>query len=168
MENRYVDWSKAFDNGEWQCLGREIMEERKGSWSNDNPEGLESDDYVPIYNYAYPLDLRSLDEDKVVKICDETNCTVVLNCEDDLLYVALCGCGMNYSQDIALAYMIAYSHEGQEYGIIPRHLLFDVCKSEALSVSHEKFDIIREKLSEGFEKLKASCDQELEILKRYC
>ena len=89
MENRYVDWSKAFESGEWECLGRQIMEERKGCWSEDNPEGLENDDYVPIYNYAYPLDLRSLDEDKIVKICDETNCTVVLNCEDDLLYLAL-------------------------------------------------------------------------------
>lgn len=164
MESRYVDWWEASKGDEWHCVGRQVMEEKKGLWFEDNPEGLEGDDYIPIYNFAYPLDLSSLDEDRTIRICSETNCTVVYNDKEDSLYLALCGCGMNLSQNIALAYMIAYSY-GEEYGRIPDHMLFDVCKSGALSVSQKKFERIREKLIEGFENLKRSCKRELESLK---
>ncbi len=51
MESRYVDWWEAFKGDEWDCLGRQVMEEKKGLWSEDNPEGLEGDDYIPIYNF---------------------------------------------------------------------------------------------------------------------
>ncbi len=164
MESRYIDWWEAFKGDEWHCVGREVMEEKKGSWSEDNPEGLEGGDYIPIYNFAYPLDLSSLDEDRTIRICSETNCTVVYNNKEDSLYLALCGCGMDLSQDIALAYMIAYSY-GEEYGRVPVHMLFDVCKSGALSVSQKQFERIREKLIKGFENLKRSCERELESLK---
>ena len=66
MESRYVDWWGAFKGDEWHCVGRQVMEEKKGSWSEDNPEGLEGDDYIPIYNFAYPLDLSSLDENRTI------------------------------------------------------------------------------------------------------
>ena len=166
MESRYVDWSKAFNGDEWECLGRQVMEERRGCWSDENPEGIEGDDYIPIYNFAYPLDLSILDEGKIERICTETNCTVVYSHEEDALYLALCGCGMDLSQDIALAYMIAYSYGEEEYGRIPRHMLFDVYKSGALSVSLEQFQHIREKVIKGFESLKQSCERELESLKQ--
>ena len=166
MESRFVDWWEAFKGDEWDCLGRHVMEEKKGEWAEDNPEGLEGDDYIPIYNFAYPLGLSSLDENKTIRICTETNCTVIYNEDEDTLYLALCGCGMNLSQDIALAYMIAYSYGEEEYGRIPEHMLFDVYKSGALSVSQEKLERIREKLAEGFESLKRSCEQELENLNK--
>ena len=165
MESRFVDWLEAFKGSEWEFLGRQVMEEKKGYWSEDNPEGLEGDDYVPIYNYAYPLNMNSLEDEKILRICKETNCTVVYNEEEDSLYLALCGCGMNLSQDIALAYMIAYSFGEAEYGRIPEYMLFDVYKSGPLSVSKEQFEVICEKLIEGFQSLKRSCKQELESIK---
>lgn len=165
MESKHVDWWEAFKGDEWDCLGRYLMEEQKGLWSENSPEGLESDDYMPIYNFAYPLGLSSLDEDKIIRICTETNCTVVKNTEEDSLYLALCGCGMDLSQDIALAYMIAYAWGDEEYGRIPDHMLFDVIKSGAFSVSQEKFEHIRKALIEGFKNLKQSCERELESLK---
>ena len=165
MESRYVDWWEAFKGDEWDCLGRYLMEEKKGEWSEDNPEGIEGDDYMPMYNFAYPLDLSSLDEDKIIRICEETSCTVVKNMEEDSLYLALCGCGMDFSQSIALAYMTAYAWGDEEYGRIPDHMLFDVYKSGALSVSQEKFKQIRKALIEGFENLKRRCEGELVRLK---
>ncbi len=166
MESRYVDWWEAFKGNEWDCLGRHVMEEKNGEWSEDNPEGLEGDDYVPIYNYAYPLGLSSLDENKIIRICTETSCTLAYNTEEDSLYLALCGCGMDLSQDIALAYMIAYSYGNEEYGRIPDHMLFDVYKLSPLSVSKEQFKHIQKALIEGFEILKQSCERELESLKK--
>ena len=153
MESRYVDWWEAFKDDEWDCLARHVMEEKKGEWSEDNPEGLEGDDYMPIYNYAYPLEFSNLEENKIVRICEETNCTVVYNEGEDALYLALCGCGMDMSQSIALAYMIAYSYGNEEYGRIPDHLLFDVYKSSPLSVGKEQFKHIQKALTKG---LKAS------------
>lgn len=166
MESIYVDWREAFKGNEWDCLGNHMMEEKKGLWSEDSPEGLESDDHIPIYNYAYPLALSSLDEEKIMRICDGTNCTVVCNTEEDSLYLALCGCGMDMSQDIALAYMIAYSCDNEEYGRIPDHMLFDVIKEGAFSVSKEQFKHIQKALIEGFERLKESCERELESLRK--
>jgi len=166
MESRSVDWSKAFNGEEWECLGRQVMEEKRGCWSDENPEGIEGDDYIPIYNFAYPLGLNALDEDKIERICNETNCTVVYSDAENSLYLALCGCGMDLTQDIALAYMIAYSYGEAEYGRIPRHMLFDVYKSGALSVGQEKFERIREKLIDGFESLKQSSGRELDSLKQ--
>lgn len=72
MESRFVDWWEAFKSDEWDCLGRQVMETKKGEWSEDNPEGLEGDDYIQIYNFAYPLELSSLDENKIIRICEET------------------------------------------------------------------------------------------------
>ncbi len=166
MESRYVDWWEAFKGDEWDCLGRHVMEEKKGEWSEDNQEGLEGDDYMPMFNFAYPLGLSSLDENKIVRICEETSCTVIYNDEENTLYLALCGCGMNLSQDIALAYMIAYSYAEEEYGRIPAHMLFDVYKSGALSVSKKQFKHIQKALIEGFESLRQSCERELENLKK--
>jgi len=166
MESRYIDWLEAFKSDEWHCLGRQIMEERNGEWADDNPEGLEGDDYIPIYNCAYPLGFSSLDNSKIIRICEETSCTIIYNEEEDALYLALCGCGMDMSQSIALAYMIAYSCGNKKYGRIPDHMLFDVYKSGALSVDREQFKHIQKALTEGFESLKQCCGQELEILKQ--
>ena len=166
MESRFVDWSEALGHDVWCVLGREAMEEKWGHWSDDNHDGIEADDHIPIYNYAYPLGINALDEEKIIKICSETNCTVVCNQDEDALYLALCGCGMDLTQDIALAYMIAYSYGEEKYGRIPGHMLFDVYKSGPLSVGQDKFERIREKLIEGFENLKQSCERELESLKQ--
>ncbi len=164
MKSRYVDWQEAFKCDEWDCIGHYVMNKQKGQWSEDNPEGTESDDYIPIYNFAYPLDLDCLDEGKIIRICEETSCTVVKNMEENSLYLALCGCGMDLSQDIALAYMIAYACE-YRYGRIPDHMLFDVYKSGALSVGQIKYKYIKRALIEGFENLKRNCERELEYLK---
>ena len=161
MEGRYVDWWKALNSNEWVCIGQQIMEGKKGYWSEDNPEGITGDDYLPMYNFAYPLGLSSLDDETIIKVCQETSCTVVYNTDEDALYLALCGCGMDMSQDIALAYMIAYAYNNEGYGRLPDHMLFDVYRSGALSVSREAFGIIKQKLVEGFQGLKQRCEYEM-------
>ena len=139
MEGRYVDWWEAFKGDEWEFIGRQVMEERKGDWSDTNPEGLEGDDYFPMYNFAYPLEVAP-DQEVIFRICNETACTVVYHIKEDAYYLALCGCGMDFSQSIALAYMIAYSYDEEKYGRIPDHLLFDVIKEGPMSVGKKQYD----------------------------
>ena len=55
MESRIVDWLEAFKGDEWEFIGRQVMEERRGYWSDANPGGLEGDDYLPMYNYREVL-----------------------------------------------------------------------------------------------------------------
>ena len=164
MESRFVDWWEAFKGCEWSCVGRAVMEDCKGEYSDDNPEGLEGDDYIPMYNYAYPLEITP-DEDTIFRICDETACTVVYNTNEDAYYLALCGCGMDMSQTIALAYMIAHAYGEEKFGRIPNHMLFDVYKSGALSVGNNEFKVILEKLEEVFKQLKNNCEREIKTIK---
>jgi hypothetical protein len=89
-------------------------------------------------NYAYPL-FSEPDEEKIAKICEETSCTVVYNLQDDTYYLALTGGGMDLSQSIALAYIIAD-------GCIEWELLNDVSISGAFSVSEEEYQIILKEL----------------------
>jgi hypothetical protein len=110
------DW-----NEDWEYIGRDVMY----SYYEKHPkegekEGYELDEegkvrYLdeladheqPMMLYAYPLEFDELEDDKIVKICRTTNCTVVRNVSSGTLFLALTGGGMNLSQDIALAYIIA-------------------------------------------------------------
>lgn len=64
---------------------------------------------------------------KVVKV---TNCTVLEN--DGEWYLALCGGGMDLSQDIALSYQILETW-------IPSDLLREVCKQPLLSLGSKNY-----------------------------
>jgi hypothetical protein len=91
-----------------------------------------------MMNFAYPL-FSEPDEEKIIKVCEKTGCTVVYNSQEDCYYLALTGCGMNLSQDIALAYIIAD-------GCIEWGMLENVCTSGAFSVSKEDYKIILNEL----------------------
>ena len=135
-----VDWSAENSFEKWEQVGQDIMR----NFYAENPdevakEGYEIDSdhiddaidelvehHFPMMNYAYPLQTTP-SEDKIIEICRTTNLTVVKDNEDDTYYLALTGGGMDLSQDIALAYIIAETW-------LPLDLLRNVCTQPNLSV----------------------------------
>ena len=132
MNAIYVDWMKEFSGEAWEFAGRRVLEETRGEWSDDNPEGISEDTGYPIYNYAYPLYKHRIDDEVILRVCEETNCTVVYHKDEGKYYLALTGCGMDYSQDIALADLIVD-------GCIDWDMLDDVYISGPLSVGKENY-----------------------------
>lgn len=110
-----VDWSSMSDD--WDNKGRSLIEENCKHKAEDSNEtnmrysgycekcGHSEDSCQPMMNFAYPLETKP-DDEKIIKVCEQTNCTVMYNNEEDIYYLALCGGGMDLSQDIALAYNI--------------------------------------------------------------
>ena len=88
-------------------------------------------------NYAYPLNYSDFDNEDILKVCDETACSVVYNIEEDAYYLVLCGGGMDLSQDIALAYIILT-------GTMPFELARQVSKQHGLSKSGDNWVKIME------------------------
>jgi hypothetical protein len=150
METISVDWSEELKDCEkWENHGRSIAEENCKHKDQDNGNetnmrysgycdkcGFGEDSCQPMMNYAYPL--RYLpDEDKILKIVKDTCLTVMENTETEEYYLALCGGGMDLSQSIALAYLIAENR-------IPYSLCLEVCTQPCLSVGKkEYFKIMR-------------------------
>jgi hypothetical protein len=132
VKSMYVDWQSEFSKKEWEFVGRQVLLFIKGEWSEKNPGGVSEDDGYPIYNYAYPLHRDHFNEETVLEICEVTNCTVVYSNQQDKYFLALTGCGMDMSQDIALAYLIAD-------GCIDWDMLEDVYIAGPLSVSQENY-----------------------------
>ncbi len=126
MKSMHVDWSKEFGGSTYEFVGRRVMEEKKGEWSEENHDGLSGDDEMPMMNYAYPIFNDSPTDKEIFKVCDNTNCTVVYNTDKDCYYLALTGGGMDLSQDIAYAYMLID-------GCIDWDMLNEVYKSGPLS-----------------------------------
>lgn len=90
-----------------------------------------SDDHYPMMLYCYPL-FCDPSEEKIVEVCRKTACTVVRDNENDDYYLALAGGGMDLSQDIALAYIIAE-------GFIPHSLAMNVNRQPCLSVGGKDY-----------------------------
>ena len=84
-----------------------------------------------MMNYVYPLETTP-DNDKILKVCEETACTVMYNDKDDRYYLALCGGGMDLSQDIALVYNILEKW-------IPLELALQVSTQDGLRKSGKTF-----------------------------
>jgi hypothetical protein len=89
----------------------------------------------PMVNCAYPLEYFNGDEKTIRRITRNTNCTVIYNFDEGRYYLALTGAGMDLSQDIAKAYMLAQ-------GFIPWDMLYDVYKAGPLSVSKTWYQTI--------------------------
>jgi len=151
-----VDWQNYYDKG-WENIGRQTMEghftenpkeyadwygmdlkEVKEKIKIDGGVELEGDDFEPMMNYAYPLEVEP-DSEAIAKVCSNTNCTVMYNTEEDTYYLALTGGGMDLSQDIALAYI--YTDKW-----IPVDLIQSVCTQPALSVSMEKWKLLKKEI----------------------
>lgn len=90
---------------------------------------------TPIYNYIYPLEFTPKDED-ILKVTLKTNCTVLLNTENNIYYLSLTGCGMDLSQDIALSYILLNER-------IPMDLINSVSTQKDSSVNGEDWKILR-------------------------
>jgi len=74
-----------------------------------------------------PAILYLPDEDKILEIVKKTCLTVMENQDTGEYFLVLCGGGMDLSQSIAYAYLLA----GQR---IPDELAFEVCTQPCLSV----------------------------------
>lgn len=95
---------------------------------------ISEDSGKPMMNYAYPLfDLPS--DEKIVEIHQRTNLTVVENTETEEYFLALCGGGMDLSQSIGLAYIIAQ-------GWIPFTLASEITKQPHLNVGEKDWLIV--------------------------
>ncbi|MCK4983736.1 MAG: hypothetical protein KAS17_12475, partial [Victivallaceae bacterium] len=169
MKSTYVNWSSEDAYRIWDFVGAELMYNKELEKLSHCSHGNKEKEYChtcecypddthqdnkPVVNYVYPL-FSKPDEEKIIKVCEETSCTVVYNSQDDNYYLALTGCGMNLSQDIALAYIIAD-------GCIEWDFIENVCISGAFSVSKEDYQII---LSELERQLTISIDNQTRKLK---
>ncbi len=137
-----VDWSNYIENG-WVNTGRSLVEENcthKAEDSNDTNMrysgycekcGQSEDSCEPMMNYAYPLETTP-DDKAILKVCKDTNCTVMYNTEEDKHYLALCGGGMDLSQCIAMAYFIIEKW-------IPLDLALQVCTQPNISQYGKNF-----------------------------
>lgn len=134
------DWQ----NEKWNQLGRSIIEEsctHKTEESGDETSmryagyceecEFHEDSGYPMMNYAYPLPFCP-DNEKILEILKRTNLTVVENQDTEEYFLALTGGGMDLSQDIALAYLIAQNR-------IPHPLAQGVNKQPCLSVGKKDF-----------------------------
>src|SRR3990167_564410 len=157
----YQDMTEIYDNPDkWINHGRNALIENCKHFSQGTEKENEENEYtniqysgycsecdisedsgIPIMNYLYPLELNSFDEDKILKVVKETNCTILENEESGEWFLALCVGGMNLSQDIALSYIILETW-------IPKDLLSSVCKQACLSVSKENYKILARQIIE--------------------
>jgi len=141
----YVDWSEEWKNPDkWINHGRYALEQgckhHTKSKDNTNMEyagycdecGTSEDSAQPMMNYVYPLELTDFDEEKILRVVNETNCTVMENQDTGEWFLALCGGGMDLSQDIAYAYLILERW-------IPKDLLGSVCKQAGLNIGMKKW-----------------------------
>lgn len=108
----------------------------------------------PIYNYIYPLEIEPTDE-KILAVSLKTNCCVLLNTENDTYFLSLTGCGMDMSQDIALAYVLLERW-------IPTDLLKEVSKQKSLSVGGEDWKFLRNNIIEQLGVLENNTKRRLE------
>ena len=124
MTGREVMYSLLGEEGTRQ--NKEIQQEAKDIGCDMDTLICErADENYPVMLYAYPLNGRPSDE-QIIKICEETNCTVVEDTRTGGFFLALTGGGMDLSQDVAMAYIIAENY-------IPPALALNVSTQEGLS-----------------------------------
>ena len=170
MKSRYVNWSDEEVYRVWDFVGAGIIYNRERKKLSQCPHGNATQEYChdcncypedkrqnnyPAMNYAYPL-FSEPDEEKIARVCEETSCTVVYNLQDDTYYLALTGGGMDLSQSIALAYIIADN-------CLEWDMLESIYISGAFSVSEDEYQII---LKEMERQLSISIDNHKAKLKK--
>jgi len=170
MKSTYANWSSEDVYRTWDFIGAGIIYNRESKKLSQCPHGNATQEYChecgiypedkrnanyPAINYAYPL-FSEPDEEKIARVCEETSCTVVYNLQDDTYYLALTGGGMDFSQSIALAYIITD-------GCIDWDFIENVYTSGAFSVSEEEYQII---LKEMERQLTISIDNHKAKLKK--
>ena len=99
--NRIIEVDDWSDSETWEMTGRNHEESKMTDEQIDELY----DEYIPIYNTAYRL-VDKPDGKTISLIHERTNLTVVYNLNDEAHYLALTACGSDFSQDIALAYLM--------------------------------------------------------------
>lgn len=132
------------DPDKWVNHGRQVLEQSCKHYDKDKDNtnieyqgycdkcGFSEDSAIPMMNYLYPLELTDFDDDKILKVVNETNCTVLENTDSGEWFLALCGGGMDLSQDIAYSYIILETW-------LPDDLLQEVNKQPCLSIGSKKY-----------------------------
>ncbi|MDD5697825.1 MAG: hypothetical protein PHH77_04335 [Victivallaceae bacterium] len=153
MRSIYVDWFDENIERDWDFIGAAIMYHRESLRLERCPHGNRNlgccqececfpderrSANMPMMNFAYPLEFEP-SEDIIYRVCNETNCTVVRQLSSDIYFLALTGGGMDLSQDVALAYIIAD-------GCIEWDMLENIYISGAFSVSEENYQLILREL----------------------
>lgn len=93
---------------------------------------ISEDSAIPIMNYLYPLECKNFDEESVLKIVKETNCSLLENQDSGEWFLSLCGGGMDLSQDIAYSFQILENW-------MPKDLLLNVCSQPLLSLGEDNY-----------------------------
>ena len=135
----YVDWTENYEC--WENEGRRVLEE---SCEHEqlqiegycNECEIDSDDCQPMMNYAYPLDEAPSDEN-ILKVVKETCLTVMR--KDSEYFLALCSGGMDFSQQIGLAYLLLEHW-------IPIERLLGISTQKALCVHGKNWTYLRENI----------------------
>lgn len=100
----------------------------------------DSEEGMPMFNYGQVLyDIPS--EAELDEVADKTRCCIVHDPDEGKSYICLMACGMDYTQDIALAYLICDGH-------IPDELAPKVSLQPGLTQSGANF----ERILRGLEK----------------
>jgi hypothetical protein len=176
MKSINVDWSNENIFDRWEFTGANLIRdkefERLGKvCKHGNKDGGSCDECQiypdetadnnnPMMNYAYPLFSSNVSDEKILKVCKETNCTVLYNTDEDKYYLALTGGGMDLSQDIALAYMIIDD-------CIEWDMLEDVYISGPLSVGKDKYKKILKQLQKQLIIIKERSKLRLDEVNKY-
>lgn len=152
----YQDMQEIYKNPDkWINHGRNILEENCNHHDDKTGEEETKIGYynyceecdiseisaIPIINYLYPLELSNFDDDKILKVVKGTNCTILENTETGEWFLALCGGGMDLSQDIALSYVILERW-------IPKDLICEVISQKNFSISDDNFKILQKEIIE--------------------
>jgi len=158
MKSMHIDWTDKNIYETWDFIGAGVIYNRERKKLSQCRHGNATQEYChecdcypedkqnanyPAMNYAYPL-FSEPDKEKIARVCEETSCTVVYNLQDDTYYLALTGGGMDLSQSIALAYIIAD-------GCIDWDFIENVYISGAFSVSEEEYQIILKEMERQLE-----------------
>jgi hypothetical protein len=152
----FIDWQQEFRSNfdNWTNHGRRVLEEKCKHYTRGQTKAVGNNDITysgscdkcdysegykePMMNYGYPLGHVPSDEE-ILKVVKNTCLTVMENTDTGVVYLALCVCGggMDLTQSIGLAYLLA----GER---IPAGLALEINTQPALSVSmKEYFKVMR-------------------------
>lgn len=154
---KFVEEVYRWEHKKWRFVGREVEREERGTWSEDNKDGVKSEDFYPMMEYAYPLEEKPSSE-QIKKVHEETGCTVVEKRSTGKYYLALCGGGMDLSQYIALAYLITENH-------IPFELAKTVSTQEGLNLKGEQFKRVMKRCRRSLDYGICNAENQLEAIK---
>lgn len=137
----YEDIDEVNQGEDWTNVGRDILysscKHKDGMQKKGYCEkcDISEDSAIPIMNYIYPLELTDFSDNKILKVVKETNCTIIRKDTTDEMFLALCGGGMDLSQDIAYSFVVLETW-------IPADLLREVNKQPLLSLGSKKYKFL--------------------------